>query len=229
MPRKKKANGQAGICPSNLSQMQAAGRWPPWSPSYPSHPLHPLPPRSPWSLDFPASRKLKQLKRQRSWPGRPDAAFSTINYWPLTDSRPCPAEEARGAGSASASGMSFLARASARASVRARATARALAAADESFSKLNYMLQASGGARNAHTHTLTSFRFVSFRGLARESVECEPHANNADTCTFSRILGPSYVLAWPGAGPSSRALLRYSLHLRWTTLDTGLCTGSISC
>lgn len=227
MPRKKKANGQAGICPSNLSQMQAAGRL------GLLRILRILCIRCLLGLlglwIFQQAGKLKQLKRQRSWPGRPDAAFSTINYWPLTDSRPCPAEEARGAGSASASGMSFLARASARASVRARATARALAAADESFSKLNYMLQASGGARNAHTHTLTSFRFVSFRGLARESVECEPHANNADTCTFSRILGPSYVLAWPGAGPSSRALLRYSLHLRWTTLDTGLCTGSISC
>jgi len=87
MPRKKKANGQdttgqagpgqagPGICPSNLSQMQA-GRLG----------LH--------LLGFPAATaaagKLKQLKRSLpSWqPGQPDAAFSTINYWPLTDSPP---------------------------------------------------------------------------------------------------------------------------------------------
>lgn len=67
------------------------------------------------------------------------------------------------------------------------------------------------------THRPTDRPLPTFRILAgeSESVECEPHANNADTCTFSRILGPSasYVLG--------RALLRYSLHLRWTTLDTG--------
>lgn len=68
--------------------------------------------------------------------------------------------------------------------------------------------------------------------LRRKAFESEPHANNADTCSFSCILAshpsrspaPALTARLPSLPPAShasyvfgRALLRYSLPLRRTT------------
>lgn len=83
--------------------MLAVVRWTPWSPL-----LFQQASREIETIEEVAMDGAGQPSSPASWQsGQPDAAFSTINYWPLTDSPPphrigkCPAAEARARGIAS--------------------------------------------------------------------------------------------------------------------------------